>query len=257
MKKKSDVFHSHSHSHSCHRRHSSSLRHVVPVRASSSSSSSSASSTSSTIADSSSAPRVILIDNYDSFTYNIVQYLGDLGCLVDVIENDKISVPEVAARKPDGVVVSPGPGRPEDSGISLEVAEMLTAKHGIPVFGVCMGHQCIGQAFGGNVVRTPTGLVHGKSSPVFHDGEGLFEDMDNPFDAARYHSLCIEKESMPDCLTITAWTEDGSIMGVKHNELDIVGVQFHPESIITKNGLRMVENWIRRVKEVKQERKQE
>lgn len=191
------------------------------------------------------APRVVLVDNYDSFTYNLVQYLGELGVSVEVVENDAMTVEEIAKSKPDGVVVSPGPGRPEDSGISLEAVEKLGAQ--VPVFGVCMGHQCIGQAFGGNVIRTPSGLMHGKSSPVFHDNEGLFEGMANPFDAARYHSLCIERETLPDCLKVTAWTEDGSIMGVKHESLDVVGVQFHPESIITENGLAMLRNWTKRL----------
>lgn len=188
--------------------------------------------------------QVIVIDNYDSFTYNLCQYLGDLGCEYLVFPNDAKSVEEIAAMKPRGILVSPGPGRPEDSGISLEIVKEL-GPQGIPVFGVCMGHQCIGQVFGGKVIRAPSGVMHGKTSLVYHTNEGLLKGLDNPFKAARYHSLVIERDSCPDELEITAWCEDGTIMGVRHKEFkNIQGVQFHPESIITDNGKIIVRNFI-------------
>ncbi|GMH42831.1 hypothetical protein BSKO_10750 [Bryopsis sp. KO-2023] len=186
---------------------------------------------------------LVLIDNYDSFTYNLSQYLGDLGCEHTVIFNDEKTVEEIVAMNPKGILVSPGPGRPEDSGISLEIIEGVGGK--IPVFGVCMGHQCIGQVFGGSVIRAPCGVMHGKTSLVHHKGRGVMKGLPNPFEAARYHSLVIEQESCPDCLEVTAWCEDGTIMGVRHKELDsIEGVQFHPESIITDSGKKIVKNFV-------------
>lgn len=185
-----------------------------------------------------------MIDNYDSFTYNLCQYLGDLGCDYVVYPNDLKTVEEIKAMNPRGVLVSPGPGRPEDSGISLEIIEKL-GPEGFPVFGVCMGHQCIGQVFGGNVVRAPTGVMHGKTSPVWHTGVGLLEGMESPFNVARYHSLVIDKDTCPDDLEVTAWCEDGTIMAVRHKRYPhIQGVQFHPESIITDNGKRIVANFV-------------
>ena len=200
-------------------------------------------------AASSSRP-VVIIDNYDSFTYNLSQYLGDCGCDHVVYKNDEVTVEEVRAMRPRGVMVSPGPGRPEDSGISLDVVRELGPEFG--VFGVCMGHQCIGQVFGGNIVRAPTGLMHGKSSPVTHvvDDEGtLLHGLPSPFQAARYHSLVIDRVGFPeDELEVTAWTEDDTIMAVRHKKYPwIQGVQFHPESIITEDGLTIVKNWVRMI----------
>ena len=186
---------------------------------------------------------VVVVDNYDSFTYNLSQYLGDLKCEHLVIKNDEKTVEELRNMQPRGILVSPGPGAPEESGISLEVCAKL-GPH-IPIFGVCMGHQCIGRAFGGDVIRAPKGLMHGMSSPVRHTGEGLLEDMPDPFEAARYHSLVIDQETCPDCLEVTAWLEDGTIMAVRHKEYaHVQGVQFHPESIITDNGLTICRNWV-------------
>ncbi|KAG0631474.1 hypothetical protein M758_1G256000 [Ceratodon purpureus] len=191
---------------------------------------------------------VIVIDNYDSFTYNLVQYLGDLGCKIEVYRNDEITVDELRAKKPRGILISPGPGAPQDSGISLQVVRELGPT--IPLFGVCMGLQCMGEAFGGKIVRAPNGVMHGKSSPVFHDekGEpGLLDGLPSPFTACRYHSLVIEQETFPaDQLEVTAWTEDGLVMGVRHRVYKhIQGVQFHPESIITQNGMQIVGNFLK------------
>jgi len=189
---------------------------------------------------------VVIIDNYDSFTYNLSQYLGDCGCEHVVYKNDEKTVDEIRALNPRGVMVSPGPGRPEDSGISLQAVKELGPEFG--VFGVCMGHQCIGQVFGGNIVRAPTGLMHGKSSPVFYksDEDTILRGLPSPFQAARYHSLVIDREGFPDGeLEVTAWTEDQTIMAVKHKKYPrIQGVQFHPESIITENGLLIIKNWV-------------
>jgi anthranilate synthase component II len=186
----------------------------------------------------------VLVDNYDSFTYNLSQYLGSLGCEHIVIKNDELTIEELRAKDPSGILVSPGPGAPIDSGISLQICSEL-GPH-VPVFGVCMGHQCIGQAFGGNIIRAPTGLMHGKGSAVQHTGAGVLQDMPQPFAAARYHSLVIERETCPACLDVTAWIEDGTIMGLQHREYKhIQGVQFHPESIITDTGLRICENWVK------------
>ncbi|GAQ87227.1 anthranilate synthase beta subunit [Klebsormidium nitens] len=191
---------------------------------------------------------VVVIDNYDSFTYNLCQYLGDLGCEHVVFRNDEISVPELREMAPRGLLISPGPGTPEDSGISLETVRELGPS--VPLFGVCMGLQCIGQAFGGRIVRAPHGVMHGKTSPVYHNQtdqeSGLLVGLSNPFTAARYHSLVIERETFPnDELEITAWTEDGLVMGARHRKYPhIEGVQFHPESIITQNGKQIVNNFI-------------
>lgn len=186
---------------------------------------------------------VVLVDNYDSFTYNLSQYLGSLGCEHVVYKNDELTVAELEAMEPRGILVSPGPGAPEESGISLQICSDLGPT--IPVFGVCMGHQCIGQAFGGKIIRTPSGLLHGKSTPVEHTGVGVLQGMPQPFEAARYHSLVIERETCPECLEVTAWTADGTIMGVRHKEHPHVqGVQFHPESIITETGLLICQNWV-------------
>eukprot|EP00891_Asterochloris_glomerata_P004262 jgi/Astpho2/4262/Aster-05212 len=186
---------------------------------------------------------VVVIDNYDSFTYNLCQYLGNLGCSHIVLKNDEKTVEEIRAMNPLGVLVSPGPGRPEDSGISLQAVRELGGD--FPLFGVCMGHQCIGQAFGGRVVRAPCGAMHGKTSLVHHMGKGVLQGLENPFQAARYHSLVIADDSVPSDLEVTAWTDDGTIMAVMHKQHPhIQGVQFHPESIITSNGLKIVENFI-------------
>ncbi|DBB12625.1 TPA: Ankyrin repeat and SOCS box protein 2 [Trebouxia sp. C0006] len=186
---------------------------------------------------------VIVIDNYDSFTYNICQYLGDLGCEHLVYKNDEKTIEELRALNPRGILLSPGPGRPEDSGIALQTVRELGTE--FPIFGVCMGHQCIGQVFGGDVVRAPSGVMHGKTSPVHHKDSGLLKGLSNPFLAARYHSLVIAKDSVPDVLEVTAWTDDGTVMAVQHKQYPhIQGVQFHPESIITDNGRQVVKNFI-------------
>ena len=175
--------------------------------------------------------KVAVIDNYDSFVYNLVQYLGELGADPVVVRNDTTDVAGLAALKPSALLVSPGPGRPADAGISNEAIESF-GNRGIPVLGVCLGHQCIGEVFGGVIVRAPE-IVHGKASFVDHDGHGVFEGLPNPLQATRYHSLVVEESSVPDCLTVTAHTPDGLVMGLRHRELPIEGVQFHPESILT------------------------
>ena len=191
---------------------------------------------------------IIVIDNYDSFTYNLVQYLGELAVdfpivgEIKVIRNDKITVAEIKALKPDAVVISPGPGRPEDAGISLEIIEKLGSN--LPILGVCLGHQSIGQVFGGKIVSAPE-LMHGKTSLVSHQGVGVFQDLENPITATRYHSLVIDRDSCPDVLEITAWVEDGTIMGVRHrNYPHIQGVQFHPESVLTAAGKQLLGNFL-------------
>lgn len=191
---------------------------------------------------------VVVIDNYDSFTYNLCQYLGDLGCLCEVYRNDELTVEELREKEPCGVVISPGPGTPHDSGISLETVLKLGPT--TPIFGVCMGLQCIGEAFGGKIVRSPLGVMHGKKSLIYyneHGDEGLLAGLPNPFTAGRYHSLVIDKETFPhNELEITAWTEDGLIMGVRHlKHCHVQGVQFHPESIITENGMKIMENYLK------------
>lgn len=194
---------------------------------------------------------LIVIDNYDSFTYNLVQYLGELAVdfpvadQIQVFRNDKITLDEVKALKPDGIVISPGPGRPEDAGISLKLIEELAPNY--PILGVCLGHQSIGQVFGGKIVSAPE-LMHGKTSQVSHRGVGVFRGLDNPMTATRYHSLIIERDTIPDVLEITAWVEDGTIMGVQHRNFPHVeGVQFHPESILTNSGKQLLQNFLEKL----------
>lgn len=192
---------------------------------------------------------IIVIDNYDSFTYNLVQYLAELGQefpqakAIQVYRNDRISWQEIQDLKPDAIVISPGPGRPEDSGVSLEAIAKLGPK--LPILGVCLGHQGIGQVFGGKIVSAPV-LMHGKTSPIHHSGVGIFAGLENPLNATRYHSLAIDRSSCPEALEITAWVEDGTIMGVRHRKYPhIQGVQFHPESILTTKGKDLLRNFLR------------
>ncbi|MDJ0693100.1 MAG: aminodeoxychorismate/anthranilate synthase component II [Mastigocoleus sp. MO_167.B18] len=194
---------------------------------------------------------IIVIDNYDSFTYNLVQYLGELAVdfpvasEIKVFRNDKISLEQVREMNPDGIVISPGPGRPEDAGISLNLIEQLGPS--IPILGVCLGHQSIGQAFGGKIVSAKE-LMHGKTSFVKHSGVGVFQELDNPMNATRYHSLVIERQTCPEVLEITAWLEDGTIMGVRHrNYPHIEGVQFHPESVLTISGKQLLQNFLKQL----------
>ncbi len=183
-----------------------------------------------------------MIDNYDSFTYNLVQYFWELGCEMDVVRNDQITISEIRKRGYAGVVLSPGPGDPSDSGICRDVVQELSGK--LPILGVCLGHQVIGEMFGGKVVRAPR-LMHGKTSMILHDDSELFREIDNPFVATRYHSLVVSRESLPDSLKITAWTREGEIMGLAHRTLPVWGVQFHPESILTVQGKQMLANFLR------------
>ena len=190
---------------------------------------------------------ILMIDNYDSFTYNLVQYLGEIGEDVKVVRNDKIAIKEIKAMQPDHIVISPGPCTPNEAGISIETITELSGN--IPILGVCLGHQSIGQAFGGKIVKAQQ-VMHGKTSLVHHHNKHVFEKCDNPFTATRYHSLVIEKQSLPDCLEVTAWTENDSgdideIMGVRHKELSVEGVQFHPESILTDFGHHLLTNFVR------------
>jgi anthranilate synthase component 2 len=187
------------------------------------------------------APRVLLIDNYDSFTYNLVQELGELGAEPVVFRNDAIDIAGIRAEEPDAVIISPGPGRPESGGVSLAVVAELAGE--IPLLGVCLGHQCIGQAYGGRVVSAPI-LMHGKTSAISHTGTGIFTDLPNPFEATRYHSLVLDRDSLPDVLEITAETSDGVVMGIRHRDLGVEGVQFHPESILTTDGPRLLGNFL-------------
>ena len=184
---------------------------------------------------------LLMIDNYDSFTYNLVQYFGELGETIEVFRNDKISVSEIEKLDPEVLVISPGPGKPKDAGISLEVIHYFKGK--IPILGVCLGHQCIGEAFGGKIVSAPR-LMHGKISLIHHTGSDIFHDLPNPFEATRYHSLIIERGSLPESLVVNAWTEQEEIMGVQHTSHHIMGVQFHPESILTKDGKRLLHNFL-------------
>ena len=186
--------------------------------------------------------KILLIDNYDSFTYNLVQYFGVLGCTVEVRRNDEITVAEARALDPDRICISPGPGRPEDAGISNEMIRELGRE--IPVLGVCLGHQCIGAVFGGEVVSAPR-LMHGKTSPVRHNNSGVFDDLPNPFEATRYHSLIVRRESLPECLEVTADTTEDEIMGLRHREHPIHGVQFHPESVLTADGMALLRNFLK------------
>ena len=191
-----------------------------------------------------SAPRLLMIDNYDSFTYNLVQYLGELGAAVDVRRNDAVTVDEVAALAPDGIVISPGPCTPREAGVSVPVIERYAGR--IPILGVCLGHQAIGAAFGGAIVRAPR-IMHGKTSPILHDGRGVFAGLPNPFEATRYHSLVIDPGSLPAVLEVCAWTAEQEIMGVRHRKAFVEGVQFHPESILTLEGKRLLGNFLRRL----------
>lgn len=185
---------------------------------------------------------LLMIDNYDSFTYNLVQYLGELGEDVQVFRNDEIDLAKVAALKPDHIVISPGPCTPNEAGISVPLIHEFAGK--IPILGVCLGHQSIGQAFGGHIVHAKQ-LMHGKTSAIYHKNVGVFRGLPNPYTATRYHSLVIERETLPDCLEITAWTEDDEIMGVRHKTLPVEGVQFHPESILTEYGHELLSNFLK------------
>ena len=187
--------------------------------------------------------KVLLIDNYDSFTYNLVQYLGELGQAVRVVRNDEIAAADIGALAPTHLVISPGPCTPNEAGISLEAIKLWAGK--IPIFGVCLGHQSIGQAFGGNIVRAAR-VMHGKTSKIFHDEKGVFAGLPNPFEATRYHSLLIERASVPDCLEVTAKTWDEEIMAVRHKTLPVEGVQFHPESFLTTVGKDLLRNFLER-----------
>jgi len=187
-------------------------------------------------------PHVVVVDNYDSFTYNLVQYLLSLGATCDVRLNDRTTSAEIEVAKPNGILLSPGPGTPDDAGVTLDVIRNLSGK--VPIFGVCLGHQSIGQAYGGNVIRAPR-LMHGKTSPIEHDGKSLFAGLPSPFEATRYHSLIVEESSLPATLEVSARTAEGEIMGLRHKSLPVEGVQFHPESILTDHGLKMVENWLK------------
>lgn len=184
---------------------------------------------------------LLVIDNYDSFTYNLVQYLGELGETVEVYRNDEISIQEIAAKHPARIVISPGPGTPNDAGICLEAVRHFAGK--LPLLGVCLGHQAIAQAFGGVVVRAPV-LMHGKASEICHDGKTIFAGLDDRFQAGRYHSLIVEKSSLPECLEISAFTVDDVIMGIRHREMKLEGVQFHPESILTSCGKKLLGNFL-------------
>jgi anthranilate synthase component 2 len=189
---------------------------------------------------------LLMIDNYDSFTYNVVQYLGELGAEVKVVRNDQIDVAAIEQLQPDSIVISPGPCTPNEAGISMAVIEAFAGR--LPLLGICLGHQSIGQVFGGRIVRARR-VMHGKTSPIHHRGEGVFSGLSNPFEATRYHSLVVDHDSLPDCLEVTAWTEaeDGSldeIMGLRHRELPVEGVQFHPESILTAHGHDLLRNFL-------------
>lgn len=190
------------------------------------------------------ALRVLMVDNYDSFTFNLVQYLGQLGARVQVVRNDALTVSEALALAPQGIVLSPGPCTPNEAGITLEL--ISAAKGKLPLLGVCLGHQAIGQAFGGTVVRNRR-IVHGKASPVFHEGQGVFQGLPSPFAAGRYHSLVVEKKTLPKELVVTAATKEGEVMGLRHRTLDVEGVQFHPESILTEHGHWLLKNWLSRL----------
>ena len=195
-----------------------------------------------------SAVKVVMVDNYDSFTYNLVQYLGELGACVTVVRNDQVTVADIEKLAPDKIVISPGPCTPKEAGVSVEAILDFAGK--TPILGVCLGHQSIGYAFGGNIIHAKS-IMHGKTSPIYHHNTGVFEGLKNPFTATRYHSLVIEQASLPDCLEITAWTQDEAgkldeIMGVRHLTLDIEGVQFHPESILTEFGHELLRNFLER-----------
>ena len=184
---------------------------------------------------------ILLLDNYDSFTYNLAQYLGELGCRVEVHRNDRISVEQIAQRKPERIVISPGPCTPQEAGICVELIQKLAGK--IPILGVCLGHQAIGAAFGGKIIRAPK-LFHGKTSQIRHDGSGVFRGLPNPFTATRYHSLIVERKSLPAELQVTAETDDDIIMGMRHRQYLLMGVQFHPESVLTESGKQLLKNFL-------------
>ncbi len=191
--------------------------------------------------------KLILIDNYDSFTYNLLHYFAELGAEVEVLRNDALTASELLAQKPDGIVISPGPSNPDNAGICLEVIQQNShAATPLPLLGVCLGHQAIGQSFGGNIIRTHP--MHGKVSSITHDNSGLFKDLKSPLEVTRYHSLIIERETLPDCLEITAQTDDNIIMGIQHKTLPIHGVQFHPESIASQQGHELLQNFLNEVK---------
>ena len=183
---------------------------------------------------------IAVIDNYDSFTYNLVQYLGELGADLQVFRNDAVTIDQLTALQPDQVVISPGPGVPNDGGVSNDAIRAFTGK--VPVLGVCLGHQCMGEVFGGVVKRAPK-LMHGKTSPIYHNGQGVFDGLPSPFDATRYHSLIVE-EPLPDCLEVAAFTLEGEVMGLRHRQHPTFGVQFHPESILTQHGKQLLKNFL-------------
>lgn len=185
---------------------------------------------------------ILILDNYDSFTYNLVQFVGELGEEVVVCRNDCVEMRAVEEHKPDRILISPGPGRPEDAGVTIELIKNFAGR--VPILGVCLGHQAIGQAFGGCIVRAPQ-LVHGKASKICHDGRTIFKGLDNGFKAGRYHSLIVERESLPDCFEVSAATTDGTIMGIRHRTLKVEGVQFHPESILTEGGKKLLANFLK------------
>jgi len=186
-------------------------------------------------------PRLLMIDNYDSFTYNLVQYLSELGADVAVERNDAVSVEEIRERRPEGILISPGPGRPEEAGVSVDVIGELGAD--IPIFGVCLGHQSIAQNFGASVVRAER-LMHGRTSQIHHQGRGVFKNLPSPLTATRYHSLIVKRDTIPSTLEVTAWTDQDEVMGIRHVELPIEGVQFHPESFLTEHGHELIRNWL-------------
>jgi para-aminobenzoate synthetase component II len=185
--------------------------------------------------------RVIVIDNYDSFTYNLVQYLGELGAELTVFRNDQVELEEIRKLEPDRIVISPGPGIPANAGVSIPVIESEAGR--TPILGVCLGHQAIGEAYGGRVIGAPT-LMHGKTSLIFHESDTILKGLPNPFEATRYHSLIVERETLPDCLQVNAWTDCGIVMGLRHREHPIFGVQFHPESILTRQGKALLKNFL-------------
>ena len=184
---------------------------------------------------------VLMIDNYDSFTYNLVQYFGELGADLAIYRNDKISISQVNKLDPEKIIISPGPCTPNEAGISCQLIRDYAGR--VPILGVCLGHQCIGQVFGGNIVRANR-LMHGKTSPIYHKNREIFQGLPSPFDATRYHSLIIQNDSLPDCLELTAWTDEEEIMGIQHKEMSIYGVQFHPESILTIEGKKLLGNFL-------------
>ena len=189
-------------------------------------------------------PRVLVIDNYDSFVYNLVQYLGELGASPLVHRHDAVSIEQIVDARPDAILISPGPGRPEDAGVSNQVIDQLAGR--VPILGVCLGHQCIGQVYGGDVIRAAQ-VMHGKTSLVHHDGAGVFAGLPNPLEATRYHSLVVDAASVPDVLEVTATTDDGTVMALRHRELPVEGVQFHPESILTASGHQLMANFLAQV----------